>query len=708
MNLEKISSRIIEYSFYALFIIVPLILTPYNYELFEFNKMLTVYALTAIIIGSWLIKIIIRGKIDFKRTPFDIPILLFLVSQIISTLLSINTRTSIWGYYSRFHGGLISTLCYILLYYAYANNLINKSKPYLITLKSLHVILTTALIVSLYAILEHFGIDKHIWIQDVQNRVFSTLGQPNWLAAYLLVLIPISLALLLKAKSKKSITIYCLLITIFYSALLFTKSRSGFLGLTIAYLIFWILTLIKNKLKSFPWKKSLLITIYLLLITLLIGTPYTPSIKQFTAKHSFPKQNVFPNDLGAPTVATGGSSSVDIRKVVWQGAVDIWKNYPIFGSGVATFAYSYYNFRPVAHNLLSEWDFLYNKAHNEFLNFLATTGAFGLTSYCLIILWFTIWTIKNIKLNTKYQILNISLLAGFLGLAVSNFFGFSVVPVALFFFLWPALAVDLTQTPAKKHQQQKAYSPALSSNQYIFIILIIILTGYFIIQTINLWRADYFYNLGRNYVKSNQIPEGYQLLQKAVQISPAEPLFRSEYAEAAAKTAILYQQQIEQLPPDISPEQKQQAIQQLTQLQNKMTQEAINNSDIVISQNKIHLNYWKSRIKIFFYLANLNPQYQQQALEALQQAIILAPTDPKIYYNLSLLYSQMNQNDLAEQILIQAINLKPDYEAPRYALGSLYQQTNRPNLAKEQYQYILDHISLNNEKVKQKLQQLTP
>jgi len=710
MNLEKISTRIIEYSFYALFIIVPLILTPYNYELFEFNKMLTVYALTAIIAGFWLIKIIIRRKIDFQSTPFDIPILLFLASQIISTLLSINTHTSIWGYYSRFHGGLMSTFCYILLYYSYTNNLINKHKPYFITLKSLHVILTTALIVSLYAVLEHFGIDKHIWVQDVQNRVFSTLGQPNWLAAYLLVLIPISITLLLKTKSKKSIITYTLLITIFYSTLLFTKSRSGFLGFITAYIFFWGLILIKNKLKTFPWKKSLLITVYLLLITLFINTDFTPSFKQLLNRQSStPATETTPAEkIAPPSITLGGSSSVDIRKVVWQGAVDIWRHYPLFGSGTATFAYSYYNFRPIAHNLLSEWDFLYNKAHNEFLNFLATTGAFGLASYCLIILWFTVWIVKNIKLNTKYQMLNTSLLAGFLGLAVSNFFGFSVVPVALFFFLWPALALDLNQTPAKKHQQQKTYYPTLSNNQYILITLVVILTGYFIIQTINLWRADYFYNMGRNYIKSNQIPQGYQLLQKAVQISPKQPLFRSEYAEASAKTALLYQQQIEQLPQDISPEQNQQAIQQLNQLKDKMTQEAINNSNIVISQNKVHLNYWKSRIKIFFYLANLDPQYQQQSLEALQQAITLAPTDPKIYYNLSLLYSQMQQNDLAEQILIQTINLKPNYEAARFALGSLYQQTNRLDLAQEQYQYILDYISPNNEKVKEKLEQLTP
>ena len=43
-------------AFYLLFIIVPLILTPWNFELFEFNKMLTVYALTLVIAGAWAVE----------------------------------------------------------------------------------------------------------------------------------------------------------------------------------------------------------------------------------------------------------------------------------------------------------------------------------------------------------------------------------------------------------------------------------------------------------------------------------------------------------------------------------------------------------------------------------------------------------------------------------------------------------------------------
>ena len=74
----------------------------------------------------------------------------------------------------------------------------------------------------------------------------------------------------------------------------------------------------------------------------------------------------------------GGTDPGKIRLLVWQGAFEAWKNNPIFGTGVETFAFAYYKYKSPAHNLTSEWNFLYNKAHNEFLNYLTTTGTLEL------------------------------------------------------------------------------------------------------------------------------------------------------------------------------------------------------------------------------------------------------------------------------------------------------------------------------------------
>ncbi len=679
----KFLDKIIQFSFYTLFILVPLILTPYNYELFEFNKMLTVYFFTITITSAWIIKSILTKKILLKRTPIDIPLILFLLSQIISTILSINTHTSLWGYYSRFHGGLISTISYIILYYAYLNNMTGKTK------NVLKVILSTGLIVSIYGILEHFGIDKHLWVQDVQNRVFSTLGQPNWLAAYLICLIPISLHFSIK-KPK-----YHLLTLTFFTTLLFTKSRSGLLGFSFAWSIYWLITLLKNKLKNFPIKPFIISNLLIFLTVIIIGTPWsnpwfrTSGFSQPNSQSGqFETSDI--SDLGPPAAQVGGSKSSDIRKVVWQGAINIWHHYPAFGSGVETFAYSYYNFRPVEHNLLSEWDFLYNKAHNEFLNFLATTGAFGLFSYCLIILWFTLYSLKHLKKSPLIP----ALLAGYLGLAVSNFFGFAVVPVALFFFLFPAfisselMAIERT---VLNRRPERISSRDSETGRTVLASITLSLTLYLLYSVINMWRADRIFNLGKNYLKANQIPTGYQYVQKATQLSPKEPLFTNQLAEASAQMALLYHQS---------------KATGSAEIRDQLISDSIIQINQTFENNSVHLNFHKSKIKIYLMLATIDQKYYQQSLEAMLDAIDLAPTDAKLYYNLGLLYSKIGQHGLAEQVLLQTIDLKSNYEAARFALGSLYEQTDRPDLARQQYDYILKFLNPQNLTVKDKLEKI--
>jgi len=82
----------------------------------------------------------------------------------------------------------------------------------------------------------------------------------------------------------------------------------------------------------------------------------------------------------------GGTESGEIRKLVWKGAINIWKDYPLTGSGPETFALLFPKYKPPEHNLTSEWDFVYNKAHNEYLNYLATTGLLGTLFYLILIL----------------------------------------------------------------------------------------------------------------------------------------------------------------------------------------------------------------------------------------------------------------------------------------------------------------------------------
>src|SRR3990172_11707053 len=167
--------KIISYSFYLLFFLVPLFWSSQNYELFEYNKMILTYGFTVIIVGAWLLKTINEKQLTIKRTPLDIPLLLFLGANILSTIFSIDPHTSIWGYYSRSNGGLLSIISYLLLYWAFVSNMdFSKVKT------TLKFGLASGFIISLWAILEHFGVspscvilrsefNAHYSIQKIQE-----------------------------------------------------------------------------------------------------------------------------------------------------------------------------------------------------------------------------------------------------------------------------------------------------------------------------------------------------------------------------------------------------------------------------------------------------------------------------------------------------------------------------------------------------------
>src|SRR5260221_200031 len=404
----------IETLFGLLFFLVPLIFYPRSSEVFEFNKLITIYIFTAIIVGIWIIKMIVQKKIIFKRTILDIPLILFLISQIISTIFSIDIQTSLFGYYGRWNGGLISLISIAILYWAFVSNINKKNLKKIILMA-----LASSLIVAVYGILEHFGhsvscifingqFNDDCWVQEVQKRVFATIGQPNWMAAYITSLLPLSWYYALRQKQKDRTILWLIASLLMFLALIFTKSRSGLLAFGIESIIFWGFVLLKDFKKNVP--------IFIILILSLGGLFL-----------------VFSKDaVNQPPPSTeGGTESADIRKIVWSGAIDIWKHHPIFGTGVETFAYSYFQFRPVAHNMTSEWNFLYNKAHNEYLNFAATTGSVGILTYGIVII-FSLFQIFKSKSEFKFAIL-----AGYISILITNFFGFSVSIISLLFFFFP-------------------------------------------------------------------------------------------------------------------------------------------------------------------------------------------------------------------------------------------------------------------------------
>ena len=663
-------SKFIRQLFYVLFFVTPLILWPFTSEVFEFNKMMFVYLITILIASSWAIKSYLNKKFEIARTPLDIPIFLFLTSQIISTVLSINPHTSLYGYYSRFHGGLMSTISYITLYYALITHFQGQAKA----IKNIIAcILSSAALISFYGVLEHFGIDKDIWVQDVQNRIFSTLGQPNWLSAFLIALLPLSLFQITSSAKNIHRFLYAGLSLLFLTAIIFTKSQSGIAATALVLLLFFIITSIQKK-------KSWLILFLLPLLALVLI--FKGSYVRQTLS-SLNKINPFYSDT--MTIITkenktriGGSDSMAIRRVVWEGAIKLGLKYPLFGTGVETFGYSYYWVRPATHNLTSESDFLYNKAHNEYLNFLATTGFVGLGTYLFLIGSFLFLFIKKINYaeSTKYRTqdvhartkdetvtmstdicvlsnnLRLPFLLGFISILITNYIGFSVVNVALFFFLFPAIYIaSISLAP---HRTRK-----LGLDSTIAIVAILAISLWAVLGVRRAWLADLAYNKGKASLEESQL---------AVNLNPREPIYFAQLGNISSLVATqLIVPQIAKIPATASADIKAQAQAYL----DKYITQSLDNINKAQTLNPYNLNIMKSKAKTQLTLAELDPKYLKEALGTLLKITELSPTESSNFLNVGILYQNLGDKDSAKKAFAKAIELKPDFQQAKDYLEKL-------------------------------------
>jgi len=726
--------RILKFLYGSLFFLTPLIFATSTSELFEFNKMIFIYLITILIGFFWLLKMILAKKMIFKKTPLDIPIILFLFSQVMATIFSIDRHVSFFGYYGRFNGGLLSIISYIILYYGFVSNSFD-------ILSLLKISLWSSVLVMIYGLPGKLGhdltcflvsrgrsFDNSCWsretnVFDPANRSFSTLGQPNWLGAYLAINFFIGIYFLFRplvipsesdvtsdesrdlfkislpvgrqvdfARNDKINLIYIVYLFVNFSFILFSRSRSALAAVGIGLVLFVAYYLLFIKLNA----KKLIITLLLITVVpiLLFKTGIErvdkylsiSNIKYQISKIHIKNKKDLKNNITIEQYnnASSVTESLDIRKIVWKGAIDLGLRYPFFGTGVETFAYSYNFVRPKQHNLTSEWDFIYNKAHNEFLNYLATTGFVGLLTYLGFIIFFIVYVINNLKtqisnVKTKSQmskpkkdlkildldlssrILVLSLLTAWLTILITNFFGFSTTTINLFFYLIPALVFysssEEESDESRSSRQARTINNKLSLYQYLSIFIISVSTIYLLFSTFAYWLADTQYALGLNYLKP-QIAD-YQnaasYFERALKIRK-EPVYEDRFSSSLSYLSAVasYQKQNEM-------------AKQLISLSDYYNKKSLNSS----SKN---IFYWKTRAKnqYLFYQVSLDSNKLLEGIKALQVGVKLAPTDPKIPYSLAVYYSllsdaekkQIQKDSWQKQSLVEinkAIELKKDF-----------------------------------------------
>lgn len=127
--------------------------------------------------------------VRFRTFPLAIAIVAYVVIFLFATLTSIVPGVSWWGSYQRMQGTYTN-----LSYVTFAVLLIQFLRSREQLMRVVAAITVSALIPAAYGIVQHLELDPLPWKGDVITRVASTMGNSIFIAAYLILVVPVAIA----------------------------------------------------------------------------------------------------------------------------------------------------------------------------------------------------------------------------------------------------------------------------------------------------------------------------------------------------------------------------------------------------------------------------------------------------------------------------------------------------------------------------------
>ncbi len=366
------------------------------------------------VVGVYFYKVFFKGVKPLKKEPMDFPIILFAILILISTITSVDPYGSFRDL--AFHFTAIGFV-FVLV------NTINTKKDFntLITF-----LVITATLVGILGLLQYRdGVKiEGGWVDVINNpgvniRIYSALGNPNILAEYLVMIIPISIALFWYSKRIHKKILFFITTSILLLSLVLTLSRGGWLGLAFGLFIFTLLI----------EKRLLLLAIPLSLIMI----------------YSLPER-IFNRVL---SIGDLEDSSNAYRIKIWKVALDIIKDNWLVGVGLG-----YIPFKMVYETYISNMPTYH--IHNTFLQILAEMGILGLAVFVFFMFTLFKYSIKKlIKGKDRYiKIMAGGLLSGLAALLVHGIVESVLFMPKIIITFWTLVGLILALMRISKEEEQ--------------------------------------------------------------------------------------------------------------------------------------------------------------------------------------------------------------------------------------------------------------
>jgi len=483
-KLSVFCDKVLEAGWLLALIVVPLFFNVYSSRVFEPDKLSILRSIALVMIVAWLIKVIdgsawertpetqktkgpegVQGPNLWQRfsgIPLVLPTILLVGAYLISTLLSVAPRISLWGSYMRLQG-TYTTFSYIVIFFLMLGTMRRREQMD----RLCSTIILTSLPISLYGILQHYRLDSLPWSGDVVMRVASNMGNSIFVAAYLIMATPITLARLVESFStllkEQEGTIshallagcYTFVMSIQLICIFFTQSRGPWLGLIGGLYAFMLVALIslrrsisdQRRLNTREALRALAFAVlsipagvvpaYVAMVALKRGWRWlwlawvfhTLLAAAFLILFNLPNTPLSPfrelpyvGRLGQVFQTEAGTGKV--RVLIWEGAIELIKSNPlrtIVGYGPETMHVAYNLYYPADLAHYEARNASPDRSHNETFDALVITGVLGFAAYMFLFGGIFYYGLKWLRFMETLRQRNLFLLLSIAGAIIGVF-----------------------------------------------------------------------------------------------------------------------------------------------------------------------------------------------------------------------------------------------------------------------------------------------
>lgn len=321
-------------------VLVILVYGPLAIGAVRVQEFLVVQALTLGVILLWLARLWLNPRPKLLLPPISWAVVAFATCAVVRYL------TCDIEYVGRKE--LLRILVYAVLFFAILNNLHRQEATQIISF----TLIFLAMGISLYAIYQFLTHSNRVWHFPVRfmGRASGTYISPNHLAGFLEMVLPLALTYTLVGRVRPVVKIF-----LGYAALAIiggiavAGSRGSWVACCLALIALFAVLI---------FQRAHRLRAGLLLLVLIGGGAW--AVSQTSLFHSRVNQTI-----------VGGRVDLDVRLVLWETALRMWRDHPWFGVGPGHYDHRYRAYRPSALQLQPEF------VHNDYLNVLADWGIVG-------------------------------------------------------------------------------------------------------------------------------------------------------------------------------------------------------------------------------------------------------------------------------------------------------------------------------------------